>query len=134
MYGLKSFNPNQTDVWEALPGLGGGLRKPPPCYLGSGANFCSKIMFPQKLASISTHLAHFQNIFSKNHKKIGENWKSIKKLLKMSENSKICNFWTISTCNTSKESIFHIEINFKKKGYDFSKEELKKIKFFFFWC
>ena len=25
---------------------GGGLRKPPPCYLGSGANFCSKIMFP----------------------------------------------------------------------------------------
>ena len=64
----------------------------PPIYLGSGANFCSKIMFPQKLASIPTHLAPFQNIFSKNHKKIGKNWKSIKKLLKMSENSKICNF------------------------------------------
>ena len=90
----------------------GGAPGAPPIYLGSGANFCSKIMFPQKLASIPTHLAPFQNIFSKNHKKIGENWKSIKKLLKMSENSKICNFWAISTCNTSKESIFHIEFNF----------------------
>ena len=89
-----------------------GASGDPPIYLGSGANFCSKIMFPQKLASIPTHLAPFQNIFSKNHKKIGKNWKSIKKLLKMSENSKICNFWAISTCNTSKESIFHIEFNF----------------------
>ena len=70
----------------------GGAPGAPPIYLGSGANFCSKIMFPQKLASIPTHLAPFQNIFSKNHKKIGKNWKSIKKLLKMSENSKICNF------------------------------------------
>ena len=39
-------NPNQFDVWEGLSGLrGGGSGSPPPCYLGSGANFCSKIMF-----------------------------------------------------------------------------------------
>ena len=136
----KSFNPNQALVFHLSNDCGlvywaesiyfdfvltlirltserpcqdrGGAPGAPPIYLGSGANFCSKIMFPQKLASIPTHLAPFQNIFSKNHKKIGKNWKSIKKLLKMSENSKICNFWAISTCNTSKESIFHIEFNF----------------------
>ena len=91
-------------------------------------------MFPQKLASIPTHLAPFQNIFSKNHKKIGKNWKSIKKLLKMSENSKICNFWAISTCNTSKESIFLIEFNFTEKKYDLFEKFLKKSNFsdFFF--
>ena len=32
--------------------------------------------------------------------------------------SKFCNFWAISTCNTSKESIFHIEFNFTQKKYD----------------
>ena len=105
------FNPDKTGVWEALPGPGEGSGGP-PIYLGSRANFCSKIMFPQKLASIPTHLAAFQNSFSKNHKTMGENWKSIKTFLKMSENSKICYFWEISTCNTSKESIFHIEFNF----------------------
>ena len=45
-HSIQSFNPNQTDVWEALPGLGGGSGSPPPCYLGSGAKFGSKIMFP----------------------------------------------------------------------------------------
>ena len=136
----KSFNPNQALVFHLSNDCGlvywaesiyfdfvltlirltserpcqdrEGAPGAPPIYLGSGANFCSKIMFPQKLASIPTHLAPFQNIFSKNHKKIGENWKSIKKLLKMSENSKICSFWAILTCNTSKERIFHIKFNF----------------------
>ena len=69
-----------------------GAQGATPIYLGSGANFCYKIMFPQMLASIPTHLAPFQNLFFENHKKIGNNWKSIKKLLKMSGNSKICNF------------------------------------------
>ena len=78
-------------------------------------------------------MAPFWNFFSKITKKISENWKSIKKWLKMSEISKFCNFWAISTCNTSKESIFHIEFNFKQKKYDLFQEKLKKsfFKFFF---
>ena len=48
----------------------------------------------------------------------------------MSKTSKICNFWAISTCNTSKESIFHIEFNFKQKKYDLFQEKLKKSNFF----
>ena len=45
----------------------------------------------------------------------------------MSENSKFCNFRAISACNTSKESIFHIEFNFTQKKYDLLEEKLKKI-------
>ena len=67
------------------------------------------------MASIPTHLAPFWKFFSKITKKIRENWKSIKKWLNMSEISKFCNFWAISTCNTSKESIFHIQFNFKQR-------------------
>ena len=77
-------------------------------------------------------MAPFQNFFSKITKKIGENSKSIKKLLKMSEISKFFNFWAISTCNTSKESIFHIEFNFKQKNYDLFEEKVKKSNFFDF--
>ena len=36
-------------VWGGAPGA-------PPCYLGSGANFCSKIMFPQRLAHTQLEL------------------------------------------------------------------------------
>ena len=89
-------------------------------------------MFPWKVASIPTHLAPFWNFFLKITKKIGEYWKSIKKWLNMSEISKFCNFWAISTCNTSKESIFHIEFNFKQKKYDLFEEKLKKSNFFNF--
>ena len=103
----------------------GGAPEAPPCYLGSGANFCSKIMFPQRLASIPTHLAPFWKFFSKITKKISDYRKSIKKWLNMSNISKFCNFWAISTCNTSKESIFHIEFNFKQKKYDLFQEKLK---------
>ena len=44
---FKSFqlNPNKGDVPKALPEAGGAPRAP-PIYLGSGANFCSKIMCP----------------------------------------------------------------------------------------
>ena len=50
----------------------------------------------------------------------------------MSEISKFFNFWAISTCNTSKESIFHIEFNFKQKNYDLFEEKVKKSNFFDF--
>ena len=112
-----------------MPGLGGGGLWEPPCYLASEANFCSKIMFPQKLASILTHLAPFSEFFFQKSQKNDENWKSIKKLLRMSENSKFCNFRAMSTCNTSKESIFHIKFNITQKKYDLFEEKLKKIKF-----
>ena len=112
-------------VWGGAPGA-------PPIYLGSRAKFSQKIMFPWKVGSIPTHLVPFWKIFSKITKKMGENWKSIKKWLNMSEISKFCNFWAISTCNTSKESIFHIEFNFKQKKYDLFQEKLKKSNFFIF--
>ena len=83
----------------------------------------------------------FQNFFPKNYQKNGKNWKYIKKLLKMSENSKFGDFWAISTCNTSKESIFHIEFNFTQEKYDLFEKKLKKSHFYFFlskflltWC
>ena len=112
-------------VWGGAPGA-------PPIYLGSRAKFSQKIMFPWKVGSIPTHLVPFWKIFSKITKKMGENWKSIKKWLNMSEISKFCNFWAISTCNTSKESIFHIEFNFKQKKYDLFEEKLKKKQIFIF--
>ena len=105
-------------VWGGAPGA-------PPIYLGSRAKFSQKIMFPWKVGSIPTHLVPFWKIFSKITKKMGENWKSIKKWLNMSEISKFCNFWAISTCNTSKESIFHIEFNFKQKKYDLFEKNWK---------
>ena len=50
----------------------------------------------------------------------------------MGENSKFCNFWAISTCYTSKESIFHIEFNFLLKDMIFLKKNWKKSSFHFF--
>ena len=125
------FNPNQFDVWEALPGLGGAPGAP-PIYLGSRAKFSPKLMFPWKVASIPTHLTLFQNFFSITPQKISENWNSTEKSLKMSEISKICDFWAISTCNTSKKRIFHIEFNFKQKKYDLFEKNMKKSNFFDF--
>ena len=64
-------------------------------------------------------------------KKSQKHWQKLKnyqKLLKMSENSKFCNFWDISTCNTSKETIFLIEFNFTQKKYDL----IQKNQFFLF--
>ena len=64
----KHLNPNQTDVW--MPCQDWGVASAATSiYLGNGTNFCSKIMFPQKLTSIPTHLAYFWNFFFKNHKK-----------------------------------------------------------------
>ena len=127
-----ALNPNQTIVWETLPGLGGAPGAP-PLHLGTGgANFSSKIKFPWKLTSVPTHFASFPIELSKITKNIGKNWKSIKKLLWPSKISKICNYWAISTCNTSKEISFNIEFNFKQKKFDLLKEKLKKSKSFDF--
>ena len=86
------------------------------------------------LTSILAHLVFFQSFF-------GENWKLIKNLPEMREISKFCDFWAISTCNTSKESIFHIEFNFTQEKYDLFEKKLKKSHFYFFlskflltWC
>ena len=122
---IINFNPNQTDVW--MPCQDWGVASAATSiYLGPGTNFCSESMIPQKLAWIVTHLAHFSEFFFQKSQKNGENCKSIKKLLKMSENSKFCNFWAISACNTSKESTFHIEFNLTQKKYDLFEEKLKK--------
>ena len=53
----------------------------------------------------------------------------------MGKNSKFCNFWAISTCYTSKESIFHIEFKFQQKSMiSFKKNWKNSILFlFFFW-
>ena len=110
----------------------GGAPGAPPIYLGSGAKFSPKIMFPWKVPSIPTHSTLFQNFFSITPKKISENWNSIEKSLKMSEISKICDFWAISTCNTSKKRIFHMEFNFKQKKYDLFEKNMKKSSFFDF--
>ena len=117
---------------RGLARCGGGAPGAPPIYLGSGAKFCPKIMFSWKVASIPTHLTLFQNFFSITPPKISENWKSSEKLLKMGEIFKICNFWAISTCNTSKNRIFHIEFIFKQKKYDLFEKSEKKSNFFDF--
>ena len=79
------------------------------------------------MASILTHLTLFQNFFSITPPNITENWKSSEKSLKMGEIFKICNFWAISTCNTSKKRIFPIEFIFKQKSLIY----LEKSDFFF---
>ena len=107
----------------------GGAPGAPPIYLGSGAKFSPKIMFPWKVASIPTHLTLFQNFFSITPPKTSKNWESSEKSLKMGEIFKICNFWAISTCNTSKKRIFHIEFNFKQKKYDLFEKNAKKSNF-----
>ena len=115
-------------VW----GAGGGAPGAPPIYLGSGAKFSPKIMFPWKVPSIPTHLTLFQNFFSITPPKNSENWNSTEKLLKMVKIFKICNFWAISTCNTSKKRIFHIEFIFKQKKYGLFEKKAKNLNFFNF--
>ena len=44
----------------------------------------------------------------------------------------ICNFWAISTCNTSNKHIFHIEFNFKPKKYDLVEKRGKINSIYFF--
>ena len=84
-------------------------------------------------AGINTNsFVPISDFFFQNSQKNWQKLKTYQKLLKMSENSKFCNFWAISTCNTSKESIFHIEFNFKQKKIWFVWRKNEKIKFFNF--
>ena len=110
----------------------GGAPGAPPIYLGSGAKFSPKIMFPWKVPSIPTYLTLFQNFFSITPPKNSENWNSTEKSLKMVKIFKICNFWAISTCNTSKKRIFHIEFIFKQKKYDLLEKKAKNFNFSIF--
>ena len=111
---------------------GGGSRSPYLFWLSSR-------FWPQNHVSQGWHrfqliLLFFRIFLPKTPKKKGENWKSFKKLLKMTDTSNFFNFWAISTCNTSKESIFHIEFNFTQKKYNLCKKDLKKSNFSdFFW-
>ena len=89
-------------------------------------------MFPWKVPSIPTHLTLFQIFFSITPPKNSENWNYTEKSLKMVEIFKICNFWAISTCNTSKKRIFHIEFIFKQKKYDLLDKKAKKFNFSIF--
>ena len=122
-------NPSQCDVWEGPSGVGGGSGSPPPAILALGQNFAQKSCFPKGWHQFQLIWPLFGIFFQKSPKKIGEYWKSVKKWLNMSEISKFCNFWAIST---SKESIFHLEFILKQKKYDLLQEKLKKIKFFHF--
>ena len=111
------FNPNQTDVWEALPGLGGAPEAPPPAILALEQIFAQKSCFPKGWHQFQLSWPLFENFLQKSPKK-SANLNSIKKWLNMSKISKFCNFWAIWTCNTFKESVFHTEFNFKQKKYD----------------
>ena len=102
----------------------GGSWSPPPSKLALEPNSVKK--------SIPIHLTLFQNFSSRTPQKISKNWKSTEKLLKKVEIFKICNFWAISTCNTSRKGIFHIEFNFKQKKYDLFYKNVKKSKEFNF--
>ena len=113
----------------SLARCGGGWPPPPLSILALEQILAQKSCFPKSRDQLQLIWPVFRIFFSKNCKKIGENWKPTKKLLKMSENSKFCNFWAISTCNTSKESIFLIEFNFTQKKYDLFEKKLKKSNF-----
>ena len=68
--------------------------------------------------------------FQKSPKK----WRKLKIYERIAKNERkfrFCIFWAISTCNTSKESIFHIEFNFTQEKYDLFEKKLKKITFLF---
>ena len=120
---LFPFNPSQCNVWESpssvcvyLSWLWSQIQPKNHVPLKGGINF----------NSFDPFLEYFSTILQK----ISENWKFTEKLLKMSEIFKICNYWAISTSNTSKESIFHIEFNFKQKKYNFLlKKKCEKINF-----
>ena len=76
------LNPNQTDVW--MPCQDWGVASAATSiYLGTGTNFCSKIMFPQKLASILTYLAPFSEFF---FLKITKKWRKLQIYQKIAKN------------------------------------------------
>ena len=63
------FNPNQTDVWEALPGLGGLRKPPPPAILALEQIFAQKSCFPKGWHQFQLIWPLFGNFFQKSPKK-----------------------------------------------------------------
>ena len=112
-------------------GEGEGLLEPPLFILALELNL-PKNHVSLKDGFNSNSFDPFSGFFFHKSPKNRKNWKSSEKLLKMGEIFKICNFWAISTCNTSKKRIFHIEFNFKQKKYDLFEKNMKKSNFFDF--
>ena len=113
----------------SLARCGGGGGRHPPYLSWLWSKFWPKNHVSLKAGINYNSFGPFPEFFFQKSQKNGKNWKPTKKLLKMSENSKFCNFWAISTCNTSKESIFLIEFNFTQKKYDLFEKKLKKSNF-----
>ena len=55
---MVPLNPNKGNVWNPCQ-VQGVVAATTTIYLGSGAKFSSKIMFPYKMTSIPTYLAPF---------------------------------------------------------------------------
>ena len=110
-------------------GGGGGDGRHPPYLSWLWSKFWPKNHVSLKAGINSNSFGPFSEFFFQNSQKNWRKLKTYQKLLKMSENSKFCNFWAISTCNTSKESIFLIEFNFTEKKYDLFENFLKKSNF-----
>ena len=111
---------------------GRGLQEPPLSILALEPNLAQNSCSPERWHQFQLIWPFFRNFFSINPQKISESWNSTEKSLKMGEISKICDFWAISTCNTSKKRIFHIEFNFKQRKYDLLEKNMKKSNFFDF--
>ena len=116
----------------SLTRCGGGGHPPYLSWLWSK-------FWPQNHVSLKAGINYnsfgpFPEFFFQKSQKNWQKSKTYQKLLKMSENSKFFNFWAISTCNTSKESIFLIEFNFSQKKYDLFEKSVKKSKFSDFFC
>ena len=69
---MQPINPNKGNVWNPCQ-VQGVVAATTTIYLGSGAKFSSKIMFPYKMTSIPTYLAPFQNISFQKITKNGKN-------------------------------------------------------------
>ena len=133
---MDKFNPNQTDIWESyIARTEGGSRSPTPLLSWLWSKFWLKNHVSLKADINFKIFGPFLEIVFKNHKKkSAEIKRAIKKWLNICEIFKFCNFWGISTCNTTKESIFHMKFNFKEKKYDLIEEKFKKSDYFLFFC
>ena len=78
-------NPNQTDVWEALPGLGGGSGSP-PLLSWLWSKFLLKNHVSLKAGINSNSFGPFLEIFFKNHQKNRRKLKIHQKMAKYERN------------------------------------------------
>ena len=117
---------------RGLARCGGGLQEPPLSILALEPNLAQKSCFPERCLQFQLIWPFFRIFFPSLPQKNSENWNSTEKSLKMVKIFKICNFWAISTCNTSKKRIFHIEFIFKQKKYDLLEKKAKNFNFSIF--